>query len=237
MHRPTRDLDVLGFGDIASDTLTQIFRDVCGMDVDADGLQFDATKISISEIREDQEYRGYRVRLVARLGTAIVQLHVDVGIGDAVVPAPERILYPTLLDFPAPMLRAYARETVVAEKLHALVVLGMANSRMKDFYDLWIMAREFEFDGATLCRAIAATFERRATPIPDGVPVALTEVFQGDPVKLRQWQGFVKRSSPESPGLQLAEVVDALCVFLLPPLGAALDQRFDKYWSPGGRWD
>lgn len=148
-----------------------------------DGLEFDPTSVRGEEIRSPDEYDGVRIKLVGRLAGARIPLQVDIGFGDAVVPAPETIEYPSLLDLPAPRLRAYPREVVVAEKLQALVELGIANTRMKDFYDLWMLAGLFEFEGDRLARAIAATFERRRTPIPAEAPLALTSEFHADASK------------------------------------------------------
>ena len=237
MHRPTRDLDMLGYGDNSSEALADLFTSLCTESAVADGLQFDPNAILVTEIREDQDYVGHRVYVLAKLGNARIRLHVDIGLGDVVVPAPEEVDYPVLLPgSPRPHLRAYPKETVVAEKLHAMVVRGMANSRMKDFYDLSVMAREFRFDGATLSHAIAATFERRVTPMPEGVPVALTDEFVSDPAKLAQWQAFVKRSALGAPDLQLAQVIGDLRTFLLPLLTASARGAFAKRWLPAGPW-
>lgn len=163
-HRPTRDLDLLGRGDPSVDRLAAVFRAVCGAAVEDDGLLFDPATVTAGKIKEDQEYEGVRVECVARLGQARIDLQVDVGFGDAVTPGPVTVQYPGLLDLPAPELAAYPRETVVAEKFQAMVMLGIANSRMKDFFDLWVLARSFTFAGPVLAAAIRATFARRKTP-------------------------------------------------------------------------
>lgn len=237
MHRPTRDLDILGYGDNSEEALATIFQQLCMSDAPADGLQFDAEAIKVSEIREDQEYGGHRVRVLVRLGNARIQLHVDIGIGDTVVPAPHSVAYPVLLQgSPVPRLRVYPKETVIAEKLHAMTVLGKANSRMKDFYDLWVMARQFSFDGPLLVKAVTATFERRDTPVPAAKPVALTNEFARDPAKQVQWQAFLNRSrlDANSPGLE--QVIGELGDFLLPVIGAVGNADFSQNWFPGGPW-
>jgi predicted nucleotidyltransferase component of viral defense system len=162
-HRPTRDLDLLGRGEARPEALAEVFRDLCSLDVQPDGVEFAADTIAVEAIREDQEYQGQRVHVEGRLDNARVRLQVDVGFGDAVTPGAEDVRYPTLLEMPAPQLKAYPRETVVAEKLQAMVMLGMANSRMKDFFDLSVLSSEFDFQGAILCKAIGATFKRRGT--------------------------------------------------------------------------
>lgn len=166
VYRPTRDLDLLGYGDSSRQTLTKVFQEICLTDVEPDGLVFNASSVRMSEIREDQEYGGYRVQLVAYLANAQINLQIDIGFGDVVRPEAEEIDYPTLLDFPAPRVWAYPRETVVAEKLQAMVDLGIVNTRMKDFYDLWVIASQFSFYGPLLAEAIKATFARRGTQVP-----------------------------------------------------------------------
>lgn len=160
-HRPTRDLDLLGFGDLSEEQIREIFAKVFACPVEPDGLEFDADSIRVSEIRAEEEYHGRRAKAMVRLGGARVPLQVDIGTGDVLDPAAEEVTYPVLIDMPAPKLRAYAKETVVAEKLQAMAVLGMPNSRMKDLYDIRAMAEQFDFDGEVLSKSIASTFKRR----------------------------------------------------------------------------
>jgi predicted nucleotidyltransferase component of viral defense system len=236
-HRSTRDLDLLGRGTIDTRRLEQVFREVIGVEVEDDGLEFLTETVRGGRIREEEEYEGVRVHLEARLAAARMKVQIDVGFGDVVTPAPREEEYPVLLDFPAPRLRAYPRETVVAEKFEAMVKLGIANSRMKDFYDLWVLARHFEFEGALLGRAIKATFERRGTALPTEAPLALSDEFSGDPGKKTQWAAFLKRLGHEAGGTVLAEVLEALKEFLLPPVIAAGGmEAFDRTWPPGGPW-
>jgi len=197
-HRPTRDLDLLGFGEASGESLTAVFHELCGVEVEPDGLEFDPDSIRVTEIREGQSYQGQRVKLNARLGNANIPVQVDIGFGDVVTPAAQPIDYPTLLDLPAPRIRAYPPETVVAEKLQALVDLGMQNSRMKDFYDLWSIARQFSFEGQTLVAAVRAAFERRATTLPKTVPTGLSEEFSTDEQKNTQWRAFLERTQLRS---------------------------------------
>ncbi len=194
MHRPTRDLDLLGFGEPSEDRLIDVFRNVCEQTVDDDGMAFDGNTITAAPIRDEQAYAGIRLRIAAKLGNARLNLQIDVGFGDVVTPEARSETYPTLLDQPAPELRVYSPESVVAEKLEAMVSLGMANSRMRDFYDTWVLLQQFELDDQVLARAIRATFERRGTVIPSNVPLGLTEEFAGDPDKQRQWSAFLRRS-------------------------------------------
>lgn len=235
-HRPTRDLDLLGRGKPSTQHFEQVFQDVCRQPVGDDGVTFRAETVRAEQIKEDDEYQGLRLRLEARLGNARIPLQIDIGFGDAVTPGPDEITYPTLLDFPAPTVQAYPRETVVAEKFQAMVMLGIANSRMKDFYDLWTLARQFEFPGPTLCAAIQATFDRRRTPLPDEVPLGLRPEFTGDSVKLTQWNAFLRKGRLAG-SMTLTEVADTLAGFLLPPTEALVrDEPFDGIWRPPGPW-
>lgn len=236
-HRPTRDLDLLGYGDASSERLRQIFQQLCHIDVEPDGLEFDAASIEVDEIRENQEYQGQRVRLAAKLGSARISVQIDIAFGDAVIPEAKEIDYPTLLGSPSPRIQAYPREAVIAEKLQVIVALGMANSRMKDFYDLWFIARQFSFTGSLLTRAIQATFERRQTLIPNTTPLALSDEFATDQNKSVQWKAFLRRSGLNDAGAELPQVIDELRAFLLAPLFAmARGDTFEQSWAEGGPW-
>ena len=219
--RGTRDLDLLGYGDPAPDAVLDVFREVLGQK-QPDGVVFDTGAARISRIREENEYGGLRIRATADIAGARIAVNVDVGFGDATEPPAEWLDYPVLLDMPAPRLRGYARETVVAEKFQAMVDLGMANSRMKDYYDLWIISQAFEIDRARLAGAISATFARRGTAIPARVPDGLSSTFVKDAVKRQQWESF-KQYLNVDPG-PLDGVVSALEAFLMPAATAARDR-------------
>ena len=218
--RGTRDLDLLGYGDPAPDAVLDVFREVLGQ-AQPDGVVFDAGTARISRIREENEYGGLRMRATADIAGARITVNVDVGFGDATEPPAEWLDYPVLLDMPAPRLRGYARETVVAEKFQAMVDLGMANSRMKDYYDLWVISEASDIDHSRLAQAISATFERRGTMIPEEVPDGLSPAFADDPEKRQQWEGF-KRGLGIDPG-PLDGVVGALAAYLMPAATAARD--------------
>jgi len=239
-YRATHDLDLLGYGASDVPQLEAIFRELCTVSVEDDGLIFIEDETHGRLIRETQEYGGVRIQMLATLGKARIPVQIDIGFGDVITPSAQQISFPTLLDFPAPQVRAYPRETVVAEKFEALVRLGMANTRMKDFYDLWALARNFQFEGAQLGAAIKATFERRATPIPtaDSEPIALTSVFGGANVKQAQWRAFLRKAHLNSTAPSLDEAITALRLFLLPPaIALTVDQApFDLHWLPGGPW-
>src|SRR6266566_9558533 len=192
--RPTRDADLLGFGDLSEASLTQIFTDVCHVDVEQDAMTYFADTVNVEPIRMEDAYGGHRVTLRAQLGVAQLRVQVDVGIGDVVTPAPMWLEYPSLLDLPRPRLRAYSRETVIAEKLHAMVTLGTRNSRMKDYFDLHALAHVSVLDVAILGEAIAATFQRRKTALPEDVPVGLSDEFARDAAKRAQWKAFLGKN-------------------------------------------
>lgn len=206
-HRATRDVDLLGFGDAAEDALLGTFREIMAVEVD-DGVSFDLKGLRIEAIREEVEYGGSRIRTTAALAGARIPITVDIGFGDAVEPGVEDIDLPVLLDMPSPHLRAYPPETVIAEKFHAMVVLGRANSRMKDYYDVWMLTGAFEIEPERLRRAIVATFSRRNTVIPAAVPDGLSDTFAADAGKQRQWDAFARNLSGTIPGFGL--VVSAL---------------------------
>ena len=235
MYRPTMDLDLLGFGEDSAERLEQVFRDCCHLRPEPDGLVFDASSVAATLIREGQEYQGKRVTLLSFLGKARIPVQVDIGFGDVISPRPDHIIFPTLLDFPAPEIRATTRETVVAEKFHAMAVLGIANSRMKDFADIWTLAQYFSFDGRILAEAIAATFLRRKTPLPSETPLALTTEFADDRQKQVQWNAF-QRKGRLSP-MPLADVIVSLELFLLPVLTQARSTPTGNMrWTKGGPW-
>jgi len=217
-HRPTRDLDLLGYGEPDPEAMLGVFREICAVEAD-DGIAFDVAGLEIDRIREELDYGGLRIKTTATVSGARVRVVIDIGFGDAVEPGLTEVELPVLLDLPSPRLRAYPRETVIAEKFQAMVALGRANSRMKDFYDVWLLFRSYAFESDGLARAIAATFARRNTPIPTGVQDALTSAFAEDPAKQRAWTSFVQNVA--FPVGSLAEVVRDLAEFLMPHLEAA----------------
>lgn len=236
-HRPTRDLDLLGRGDPAPDRFQEILRDICRQEVEDDGLNFQADSVHAERMKEGEEYQGLRLKLMAILESARIPIQIDIGFGDAIYPGPDEIRYPTLLDMPAPMLKAYPRETVVAEKFQAMVMLGIANSRMKDFYDVWTLARQFKFSGPVLSEAIRATFERRKTDLPEQPPLALTAEFTDDSQKLTQWRAFVRKGKLDAEGTELSMIAEYLRIFLMPPTEALFaGADFEMDWLPNGPW-
>ena len=207
-HRPTRDADLLGFGSDDINSAVSPFREICEILVD-DGIVFDSASVKGSAIRKDAGYGGVRVDLQANLDGARIGLQVDIGFGDVVTPAPQSVCYPVLLDdMPSAQLRSYPEHTVVAEKFHAVCLLGMANTRMKDYFDLWVLLGNDCLKTAELRRAIEATFARRQLAMPSNIPSGLSDTFAQDAVKQRQWTAFLKKNRLEA--LDLAEVVARL---------------------------
>jgi predicted nucleotidyltransferase component of viral defense system len=236
-HRPTRDLDLLATGDNSIDRTVRVFQSVFTQAVEHDGLTFDSKTVSAERIKEDQNYEGIRVSAEVRLGQARIDLQIDIGFGDAITPQALEADYPAILEFPAPRLKIYPMATVVAEKFQAMVVLGIANSRMKDFFDLWFLSRQFAFHGATLVRAIEATFRRRKTPFPIEEPIALTAEFGNDTTKIKQWRAFLTKGRLDASGYSLAEVCAFLSRFLMPPTAElSAGREFRGSWPPGGPW-
>jgi len=236
LARATKDLDFLGRLDNALENLERVVREICAAAVKPDGMVFDPAMVKTERIKEEADYEGVRVRFIGLLGKARVAMQIDVGFGDVVTPAAVEITYPTLLDFPAPVLSGYPRETVIAEKFQAMVYLSTINSRMKDFYDVWLLARQFSFDGAVLAEAIAATFNQRKTAI-DRAPIALTTAFTEQPSTLAQWSAFRSKLPNATCPEQLDAVAQFLAAFLLPVTSACeRGEAFEQQWPAGGPW-
>jgi hypothetical protein len=233
--RPTRDIDLLGSMDNAPEHLARVVAEVCETEVEPDGLVFKASTVKAIRIKEDAEYSGVRVRFDGFLEKSRIAMQIDVGFGDVVVPAATTISYPTLLDFPAPKMKGYPRETVVAEKFEAMVKLGTLNSRMKDFFDIWLMARQFDFDGVLLARAVTSTFGNRRTEI-DAAPVALTPTFTESATADAQWRAFVRRGKFTHVPAQLSHVAVELAAFLRPLAAGCIAGSFEQVWKAPGPW-
>ncbi len=237
IYRPTRDLDFTGYGSNETESVLAALREVCAVPAAEDGLAFDDAALTAEPIRDDAEYSGVRIRFQATLGDARIPMQIDIGFGNAIEPGATEIDYPTLLDAPAPRIRAYPHEAVVAEKLHAMVMLGDRNSRLKDFYDLYVLARQFPFDGVRLTRAIAATFERRHTTIDSAVPAPLAPRFYADGARAAQWRAYLTRSRLPGVPTDWVGVGELLQTFLGSPWRAlAGGHAFSDTWLPGASW-
>lgn len=234
--RPTKDIDLLSHMSNRIEDLEQVVRDVCRQHVEADGLDFDPDSVIGKRIKEDADYEGVRVTFRGSLQNIRLPMRIDVGFGDIVFPSASMTEYPTILDHAPPKLRAYSRETAIAEKFEAMVKLEMANSRMKDFYDIWLLSRQFDFDGTNLATAIEKTFAHRSTKVEVN-PVALSHTFATDPAKITQWQAFVRKSRLTGAPSDLATVIEAIAAFLVSPATAAANSRqFQQIWISPGPW-
>ena len=234
ISRPTKDIDLLGKTRNDIEHLVAIAQEICKTDVEPDGLIFDAGSVVGERIAEDAEYEGVRVRFSGHLQTAIVRMQIDIGFGDTVSPAPIDTTYPTILDFPSPHLKGYNRETAIAEKLHAMIKLGVLNSRIKDFYDIWLLSRQFDFDGHALVSAIKQTFSNRSTDVTEN-PTCFSQVFAGDSNKAKQWSAFVSKNRLVNITSDFAEVVNDVARFLTRPLSSIVNNTLltDRWTAPG----
>jgi hypothetical protein len=236
-YRPTRDLDFTGYGSPDPQEVIGAFREIFNTPDDVDQLIFDSDAITADPIRDGSEYDGLRIKVRARLGGSHIPIQVDVGFGNAIVPGPEEKEFRTILGDPPPRILAYPPESVVAEKMHAMVTLGERNSRYKDFYDLHAIARGFAFERSTLVRAARATFEHRATPITAGTPAALTGPFYSSESRAQQWRAYVTRNRLDGVSPDFGLVGDVVIGFLRPvweDVGSGRAPAGD--WLPGGPW-
>lgn len=234
--RSTMDIDLLGRIDNSPEVIVAVMKDVCEMDVEADGMSFNAETVTAARITEDAEYEGMRVRVQSNLGNARISLQIDIGFGDEIVPGPSRVAYPALLDFPSSELNGYTMESTIAEKFQAMVKLGVLNSRMKDFYDLWLLSLTFDFRGEMLAEAVAKTFENRNTPITIA-PTVFNPSFVKDGDKEIQWRGFIRKARLADAPEAFEDVVAAVKMFLEPLLAALVDGRtFRSIWNAPGPW-
>ena len=237
VYRPTRDIDFTGYGSSEQADVLRNVREICNTADDVDSLVFDTEAITIDPIRDGSEYDGLRIRLRAQLGKSNIAVQIDVGFGNAIVPGPEEQEYRTILGDPPPRILAYPPESVVAEKLNAMVTLGERNSRFKDFYDLHAMAREFRFDRNTLARAVRATFDRRRTPIDAALPSPLTAPFYAASGRITQWRAYVTSNSLTGAPTDFQQVGELLTRFLRPVWESVLESGSDAGdWPPGGPW-
>lgn len=236
-YRPTRDIDFTGYGSPDPQDVIGAFREICNTPDDVDQLVFETGTITAEPIRDGSEYSGLRIKIGARLGESEIPIQVDVGFGNAIVPGPEEREYRTILGDPPPRILAYPPESVVAEKMHAMVILGERNSRYKDFYDLYAMAGAFHFERSTLVRAVKATFDRRATGVEAALPSALAASFYASDNRASQWRAYVTRNSLTDAPTDFTRVGDRLTAFLQPVWADlnTLDATAGN-WPPGGPW-
>ncbi len=235
-YRPTRDLDLLRFGSPDISDLEEIFRDICKIKTYYDdGIIYLPETVKAQTIREENEHDGIRIKLEYRIGRTGQGMQIDIGFGDSVTPPASEIKFPSILEMPCHTLKAYQRETVIAEKVEAMVSLGFPNSRMKDFYDVYMLSEKFKFDGKVLQEAIQKTFERRNTSIPKNRPVALSEEFYGDEVKQVQWNAFIRKSNLEK--MPFKDVIQRINNLVEPIFQSTIkSETFAFTWSSQKGW-
>lgn len=236
--RPTMDADFLGFTENTPERLKAIVQDICAMDYsEEDGLTLDSESVKAMRIKEDAEYEGVRVTFQGRLDSAKIPVQIDVGFNDVITPAPATVTYPSLLDLPEPELRAYNRESLIAEKFEAMVKLGELNSRMKDFFDVWLLSEQFTFSGKALSAAVEATFKRRGTE-RKGMPVTLLPDFAGIKDKQTQWKAWLSKNELDYAPPVFADVAKAVNAFLKPIVDSLLEgKEMKRDWNPQNGWE
>lgn len=236
--RSTVDIDLLGKINNEPEAITNVFRDICMLKVEADGLRYDVSSITTEKISEDADYQGARVQLNSYLGTARIRIQVDIGFSDVITPEPRKCKYPTILVFSEPKLNCYNKETMIAEKLQAMVKLDILNSRMKDIYDIWVLSKRFEFKGVLLQKSITNTFKRRETKVTESVAVFSKRFFQNDE-KSKQWQGFIRKLKLSDVPRDLGNIAKEIKSFIQPVLTSiAYNKEFKKTWIPETqRWE
>jgi predicted nucleotidyltransferase component of viral defense system len=229
--RSTVDIDLLGKISNEPQSIKKVFRDICKVKIEDDGLRFDDSSITAEQITVDADYQGVRVQLYGYLGTARIRVQVDIGFSDVITPGPQRYDYPTILDLAKPKLKCYNKETMIAEKLQAMVKLDILNSRMKDIYDIWVLSRRFEFNGPSLQKSIINTFKRRETAITENIAI-FTERYYQNHEKLQQWQGFLRKSKVSDVTKDLSHITSEIKIFIQPVLTSIIHKKeFKKIWK------
>lgn len=235
--RTTMDLDLLGFGSPDMENLRMVFQQICDTEIEDDGLIFNKETVTVTQTREESVYDGVRIIVRVNLGSMPIRLQVDVGFGDQIVPAPQSAEFPALLAEHGPIIRSYSPETVIAEKFNAMIVLGMANSRLKDYFDIWMLSRNFTIEADVLREAIRQTFDKRHTELPLDEPIALSEEFYSNESKQSQWKGFVRKQRRLDSAPTLEEIIEVLRTFLLPVVFEIGKNALTvKTWSPENGW-
>lgn len=237
LARPTMDIDVLGQIDNSLEVIVEMIKSICAQRVKSDGITFDSNSVVGERITEDADYEGVRIKFRGKLGTARISMQVDVGFGDVVVPSATPVAYPIILDFPRPYLFGYSMESTIAEKFEAMVKLGILNSRMKDFFDIWFLSRQFNFSGTMLHKAVKATFSTRSTDIPS-VPVAFMAELSRDPIKDTQWKAFIRKNRLLNIPKDFQVIVTDIASFLGPIVKNLKTNRpFKSSWKAPGPWN
>jgi hypothetical protein len=236
-RRTTVDIDFLANYDNKIDEIEQVVKDICKVKVASDGLIFDLGSVKGRKIKEDADYEGVRVKFVGSLERSKIPMQIDFGFGDVIHPSARKIKFPVILDLPGPELYGYTPESVVAEKFEAMIKLGIVNSRMKDFYDIWIMTRQFNFEGKALIQAIRKTFKKRKTDLPISAPLFLPQMYDKGSQNNLRWKAFLKAEQIRNTPPELSDVAKAIEIFLIKPIEAIHeDKDFSGEWKVPGPW-
>ena len=234
--RTTQDIDLLGRIDNDLNTIADVVKSICNVEQEPDGISFDTNSIHVERITEELEYQGVRAQMICYLGTARIHMQIDIGFGDKVIPKPVEIEYPTILDTPKPFLLGYSKESSIAEKFEAMVKLDRMNSRMKDFYDIWLLSRSYDFDGRILSDAIRKTFETRGTKIEPDI-TAFTKEFSEDHEKSNLWNSFLEKSKLQDVPEDFPSIVKDISDFIMPVIKAIYhNEDFRRMWNPDSNW-
>lgn len=235
-HRPTLDIDLLGKTQNNLQNIKGIITDICNFEVTLDGINYEPASIKVTEMQVNGEYHGVRVLFSANMHSAKIPMQLDIGFSDLIFPEPLVIAYPTILDFPAPKLKGYTPESVIAEKFEAMMKLGLVNTRMKDFFDVWILSQQLSFIGESLQGAIKMTFEKRQTPL-NSLPDSMNEVFYADLIHQTRWKQLLKNIENEEENIELSKVINEIKEFLQPIVMASMNKQiFNKTWSYEKKW-
>lgn len=236
-RRTTLDIDLLAHYSNKITEIEKVVKNICKVNVQPDGIHFDANSVSGTKIKEDADYEGVRVKFIGFLGKSKIPMQIDIGFGDIIHPAPKKIKYPVILDFPAPKLKGYSIESVVSEKFEAMVKLGLLNSRMKDFFDLWLMIRRFNFKGTNLTEALKKTFNHRKTALPEKKPLFAEEIYDENSDRQVLWKAFLTKGQIKHAPEKLGTTAKAIEKFLIKPLTAmAKGEKFNSQWNASGPW-
>lgn len=236
-RRTTLDIDFLARHDNQIASIEKVIREVCEIQVPPDGLVFDSKTVSGQKIKEDADYEGVRIKFLGFLERSRIPMQIDMGFGDVIYPKARTIDYPAILDFPKPHLKGYPVESVVSEKFEAMVKLGLLNSRMKDFYDLWLLIRRFDFNGENLAEALKKTFTHRKTPLLQEGPLFAEEIYDENSDRQTLWKAFLNKGQTKHAPEELGATAKIIEKFLVKPLEAiALDKKFDGKWKAPGPW-
>jgi predicted nucleotidyltransferase component of viral defense system len=235
-HRTTLDIDLLGKTQNSLQNIDGIITDICNFEVALDGINYETTSIKLTEMQVNGEYHGVRVLFTAKMHSAKIPMQLDIGFSDLIFPEPLVIAYPTILDFPAPKLKGYTPESVIAEKFEAMMKLGLVNTRMKDFFDIWILSQQLSFTGESLQNAIKTTFEKRQTLL-NSLPDSINEIFYTDPTHRTRWKQFLKNIESEEKNIELPKVINEIKEFLEPIVIASMNKQiFKKTWNYEKKW-